>query len=100
MRRGTTPIHEFDVPFEKADIKSAKIVYSQEDQVILCKKTHDCSVEDGRITVRLSQEETLRFNCNKTVQIQVRILTLNDDAFTSDPITVLVSECLDGEVIE
>lgn len=99
MRQGTTPTHTFEIPMEKAMIKSAKVVYKQGDKIILCKTANDCSIEDGKITIRLTQEETLSFQCEKNVYIQVAILTQGGDAMRSDVMRVTVDQCLDGEVI-
>ena len=100
MRRGTTPIHYFEIPFEKAIIKTVKIIYSQNNKTVLCKNTTDCEIEDGKISVRLTQEETLLFSCKAVVNVQVRILTKGGDALASDIIKVAAFECLDDGVLE
>lgn len=99
MRRGTTPTHTFEIPMEKAMIKSATVIYKQDDEIILRKTIDDCRIEDGKIVIHLTQEETLSFRCDKSVYIQVAILTPGGDALRSDIMRVTVDQCLDREVI-
>ena len=97
MIRGTTPTHSFVLPFETSIVKSAKVIYAQSDAVILEKAS--CTMEGNTLSVRLTQEETLKFDCKKNVEIQLRILTEANDALTSDIITIDVARCLDEEVL-
>ena len=99
MERGTTPTHTFEVPFEKATIKTVKITYSQNDNVVFSKKTEDCTIEDGKISVKLTQEETLACKLNSLISIQVRILTQGGDALSSDIIVDTIQKSLDDEVL-
>lgn len=99
MRRGTTPIHEFGIPFDKSSIKSVKVIYAQKGEIVFCKNTPDCGIEDGKITIRLSQEDTLKLDCGAFVYIQLKILTKDNEVLVSDVIKASVDECLDNEVI-
>lgn len=100
MIRGTTPTHIFEIPFEKALIKTVKITYSQNGTVVFCKNTEDCTIEDDKITVRLTQEETLACKISSLVSIQLRILTIDGDALSSDIMVDSVQNSLDDEVLE
>ena len=97
MIRGTTPTHTFVLPFETTTVKSAKVVYAQSDVAIVEKTS--CDMDGNTLSVKLTQEETLKFDCKKNVEIQLRILTEGDDALTSDIIVVDVMRCLDDEVL-
>ena len=99
MIRGTTPTHIFEIPFEKSLIKTAKVIYSQNDKIIFCKETDDCEIEDGKITIKLTQEETLACKLGLLVSIQIRILTNFGDALTSNIMLDDVQKSLDDEVI-
>ena len=99
MIRGTTPIHTFRLPMETLVIKNAKIIYAQDDEVILTKELSCCEIGEKHIRVRLSQEETLLFDCRKAVQIQLRVLTLDGDALATKPIRVVVGKCFENEVL-
>lgn len=99
MFRGTTPTHTFEVDTDTSLIKEVKIIYSQKDKEILVKRTEDCTIEDGVISTKLSQEDTFLFEGNTIVTIQVRVLTMGGDALTSDLIMTGVGKCLDDEVL-
>lgn len=100
MERGTTATHTFNVPSDVCSkIKAIKIVYSQNDKVILEKRLSDCTIEDGKVTLRLTQEETFLFDCKKLAYIQMRILTVGNDCFKSNIMVDSVGECLDEEVL-
>lgn len=100
MRRGTTPTHTIEVDIDTKLIKEVKITYSQCDKVILEKKKADCTIENGVIITKLSQEETFLFDDKKSVSIQLRVLTNGDDAISSDIIIKSIYECLDDEVLK
>ena len=99
MFKGTTPTHIFNVGFDTSLIKEVKITYSQRDKEILVKRTEDCEIFQGKITTRLSQEDTFLFESNTITTIQVRVLTTGGDALISELIMVSVGKCLDDEVL-
>lgn len=100
MILGTTPTHTFTLPLETDLCKEIRIIYAQDDQVVLVKTLSQCNAEGNVVTVRLSQEDTLRFNCKKLVQIQVRVLTKNDEALASFIKLVDPYQCLESEVMK
>lgn len=99
MRRGTTPEHTFTLPFDTSIIASVRIIYEQNDEEKIIKTKDDCTFAGDVIKVKLTQEDTLTFTCNSTIKIQVRILTTDGEAITSDIIKTFVYECIDNEVI-
>ena len=100
MIRGTTPTHNFDIPFDTSMVKEVKVIYAQNDVVILEKRTEDCQLNGNTISVTLTQEDTFKFDCKKHVEIQVRILANNGEVFSSIPHKVGVAKCLDKEVLK
>lgn len=100
MFKGTTPTHIFNVSIDTSLIKEVKITYSQRDKEILVKRTEDCTIGDGAISTRLSQEDTFLFEGNMLVTIQLRVLTTSGDALITEPIMMGVGKCLDDEVLE
>lgn len=101
MEIGTTPTHTFNIPPDVCSkIKEIKIVYSQDDKVVLEKRLGDCTVEDGKVIVRLTQKETFLFDYTKLAFIQMRILTEGNDCFKSNIMVEPVGKCLDEEVLE
>lgn len=99
MRRGTTPKHTFTLPFDTSVVTKVRIVYAQSDIVKITKNTCDAVFAGDTVSVRLTQAETLRLNCSLPTQIQVRVVTRDDDSFVSDIITVTTDKCLDGGVL-
>lgn len=99
MIRGTTPTHTFNIPFEVGMIKECRVLYAQDDVVIVTKSTADCILEGTTVKTTLSQQDTFKFDSNKCVQIQLRILTTNDVALASVVTHVGVAKCLDNEVM-
>ena len=101
MIRGTTPTHTFVLPFNTSLVSSARISYAQRGNVLLKKETPACTLEanTNTISVTLSQEDTLLFNSGLYVDIQLRVLTTDGVALSTDIITKSVGECLDGGVI-
>lgn len=99
MKRGTTPTHTFTLPFETDMIQKLHILYAQDEQVKIRKTEADCTKEGNAISLTLTQEDTLLLECKKTVEIQVRVLTLGGEALNSDIIRVPVERCLESEVL-
>ncbi len=100
MIRGTTPTHKFNIPFDTSDVAKVKVIYAQDDEILIVKGTDECVLEGNTITVTLSQQETFEFEYGKSLQIQLRILTNSGQSLVSVIETVGVSKCLDNEVME
>lgn len=100
MIRGTTPTHTFQIPFNTNLLKEIRISYAQKDDVVVEKSTEDCKLDGMNITVKLTQEETLRFSENVMAALQLRVL-LNDGNVLATPVLRLdVGELLQDEVIQ
>ena len=99
MIQGTTPTHYFTLPFDTSVIASARVIYSQNEKVILKKDLSQCQCDGKVLSCKLTQEETFLFIHPRAVQIQLRILTTSDDALNSDILTVSCERCLDDEVL-
>lgn len=97
--RGTTPTHTFTLPFDTEIVGKIKVTYAQNDVVVLEKEQAACECSGNTVTVRLTQEDTFKFDCKQCVQIQVRVLTQTGDALVSEIKHIGVRKCLDGEVL-
>ncbi len=97
---GTTPTHIFNVPLLALEIAEVRILYSQNDILLVTKTTTDCTIQDNQISVTLTQEDTFLFNAKEPVEIQIRVLTPSGDVLNSIPKRVGVTKCLENEVIE
>lgn len=99
MIRGTTPTLEFSLPFDTSEIEEAFVTLSQNDVVVLDKALKDCKCDVRKLSVRLTQEETLKLSCDCKTDIQVRIRTKTGDALASDIVKVNTDRILKDGVI-
>lgn len=104
MRRGTTPTHTFTLPFSVPEGSRIRIVYAQNDEIILERTTETCSVDGQTVVIRLTDAETLLFDCSPhwvdgkyepyMVEIQIGIKTPSGDKLWSDIITDTPERCI------
>ena len=99
MIRGTTPTHTFNSKIETANIRSLRITYNQGDKTVLEKTESDVIMSDTAIKVKLTQEDTYKFQANVPVQIQMKIKTTSQDVLASRIKTVSVAAILNEEVL-
>lgn len=99
MIRGTTPTHTFEIPFDTALIADLRISYAQTDGEIVVKCKDDATLTGNTISVTLTQEDTLNFNCSKKVLVQIKIKTHKGDVMGSDVMCISVERCLNEEVL-
>lgn len=85
MRQATTPKQIFTLPTSIDNVKSVLITYQQNGDIVIEKTLEDCEIEDSTISFYFTQEETNLFKVGKYA-IQVRFLTNDNKAFTSEPI--------------
>lgn len=99
MIRGTTPTLEFSLPFDTSEIAEAFVTLSQNDIVILDKALNDCKCNARKLSVRLTQEETLKLSCDCKTDIQIRVRTKAGDALASNITKVNTDRILKDGVI-
>lgn len=99
MRRGSTPTHIFNISLDTNLISKVRILYAQNDRVVLRKEDADCTREGQKIIVKLTQRETLLFKQGK-VEVQLRVITPSGDSIPSKVYTVNVQRLLENEVFE
>lgn len=97
--RGTTPKLEFTLPFDASLLDEAWVTLSQNKAVVINKELEECECGERKLVVRLTQEETLKLNCDCNTEIQVRIRTPEGEALASDIITVSTDRILKDGVI-
>lgn len=73
ITRGTTPTLNFTMPVAAETLAVAYITFSQQDEVVFEKTLADCKLEENRLSVRLSQEDTLKLDDEYKVTIQIRM---------------------------
>lgn len=100
MIKGTTPLHTFSLPFGTEMIKTVQITYAQKGEVILTKSNDDCSFEGKAVSVKLTQEDTFKFAEGVCVEVQIRVLTEQNDVLASRVMRVHCDECLAKDVLQ
>lgn len=86
MIRGTTPTLEFALPFEVDLIAEAYVTISQNQSVVIDKSLSELTCAGKTLTVKLSQEDTLKLHQSefKTAEVQIRVRMKSGDALASD----------------
>lgn len=99
MIQGTTPTHEFVLPFAAELVKEVRITYEQNGEIVLEKAETDCTFVENSIKLELTQEETLLFDTKYNVKIQLKVLTTEGKVMASQIESVRVGEILNKEVL-
>ena len=99
MIRGTTPLLAFEIPFDTNLLADAYVTLSQSEGIVVEKRLQDCTVDSRRLSVRLTQEETLKLQCDCNTEIQVRAKTKAGEALASDIFVVKTERILKDGVI-
>lgn len=111
MRRGTTPTHIFEtIGISLVDATEIFVTYQQPDQVpigckcddyhVVVEKTiEDITVEEDKITLELTQEETLSFLEDVPVKVQIRAKFPDGKAVACQVMNVGAEEILKEGVI-
>lgn len=98
MKRGTTCRHIFRT---NVDLTSATVYvsYMQGKSIVIEKTNSDLTIQQRKVIVDLSQEDTLGFKAGQTVSCQIRYILEDGTADASNIITVSVQDVLkDGEI--
>ena len=99
MIRGTTPTLEFIIPFDTGQLAEAFVTLSQNGVVVIDKALEECNCGGNKLSVRLTQEETLKLQCDCITEIQVRARTLEGEAIASNINRVQTGRILKDGVI-
>lgn len=98
MIRGTTPTLEFVLPFEASLLAAAYVTFVQSDSVVLDKPLSECAIDGNKMTVKLTQEDTLKLKTG-LVEVQIRARTADGDVIASDIILTGAQKILKDGVI-
>lgn len=90
-------MHTFTLPFEVPEGSSVRVVYAQNNIVILERTTETCTVAGNMVSLQLTDKETLLFDCEPhyiegryepyMVEVQIGIKTPSGDKLWSDIMT-------------
>ena len=99
MKIGTTPTHNFTLPFSTELVGAIEITYSQCGKVILQKNENECTLDGRVISVTLSQADTFEFASGANVEIQLRVKDKSGNVHASDIMCVSCKKFLSDEVL-
>ena len=102
MIKGTTPALRFVLPIDTATLKAAEVMVRYVDnnkEITIVKTLDECEVTANTITAMLTQEETLQIPAPSNVEVQLRVLTLDDVALATEIQKVSVKRLLKEDVI-
>lgn len=97
--KGTTPTILYTLPIELNDVKNFSVTFSQGGEPIITKMKSDCEITDGKIIVRLSQEDTLKLQANKIVETQIKFLFSDGNVVPTKIKQLYAKRILDEQVI-
>lgn len=73
MFRGTTPTFRFAFKEDISKVTKAMATFACNRDVLVRKSLEDMLVDGTELIVQLSQEETLKFPSNSTIEVQLAI---------------------------
>ena len=99
MTRGTTPLLRFVLPFNADLLDTTYITMIQDGETLIEKTLEDCEKTENVLSVRLTQEETLKLESGRAMEIQVRARLKSEEAVASQIVMVPVDRILKDGVI-
>lgn len=95
MIRGTTPTLRFKINSDLGKLACGFVTFVQSNKNILEKTLDHCEIVDNTLSVTLTQEETLLFDSQKYVDMQIRVKTDTGKALASN-----VVRCNCGDILK
>lgn len=99
ITRGATITNIFNVEDDFTSAVECYVTYNQANRTVLEKDIDEVTIEADKITVDMTQEDTLKFAENRPVEIQIRIKMGDQAALVSKIIRTSASELLKEGVI-
>lgn len=99
MIRSTTPMHVFNIPFDSSNIKRLRITYVQKKLTVVEKTEKDAKFDGNTITVVLTQQDTLKFDDRRPVEIQIKVMLKNGKVAATSVGELEVGRALNEEVL-
>jgi hypothetical protein len=99
--RGTTPTHDFELPYPKELIKDVRVSYVQNKQEIITKTLEECRMVGNILSTDLTQEETFLFFPRWKVDIEIKIQLFDKKVVRSEEaIELRVVDTINKEVFD
>lgn len=99
MIRGTTPTLEFVIPLDTGQLAEAFVTVSQNDELVFEKPLMQCQCDGNKLSVQLTQEESLKLTSGICVVFALVAKTLNGERVESNKFIERVYETTKDGVI-
>ena len=97
--RGCTCRNSFKFPYAQEDVVTLFITYQQNKITKVENTLEDCSFVNDRVVVNLTQEQTLAFEENIPIKIQIRVKLKDGTASKSNTMEAYTDNVLKDGVI-
>lgn len=97
--KGCTCKNGFKFPYRKEDVSAMYVTYQQNRITKVEKDLSECTIEDGKVFVNLSQEQTLSFEELVPIKMQIRVRLKDGTATKSRIMETYTDDVLKGGVI-
>lgn len=100
MIRGTTPTITFTADKDFSQFDKIEVTFAQHKKPIFTKKKEDCVINGKELAVKLTEAETLLFNCKSTpIQMQI-VCGFGAERIATDIMETPIESLLKGECLE
>jgi hypothetical protein len=99
IAKGCTCDNSFSIPYEKEEVAAIVITYRQKGVTKVEKTLADCTFSEGQVHVSLTQEDTLKFEDESVVQMQIRVRLKSGLVTKSRVMETYTDTVLNGEVV-
>lgn len=97
--QGTTPTITFNLPFDVSTIENLEVYFGQNDELLVTKGYNDCVLSGTTMQLTLKQKDTLQFDPDTKLQIQVRFRYTDGSVDATGIIKCKVGDLLSDAVI-
>lgn len=97
--RGTTPTVTFNLPFDVSTIQNCEVYFGQNDELLFKKGYNDCVFSGTTMQVTLKQRDTLQFDPEEKMQVQIRFRFNNGAVDATEKIKGKIGDLLDDTVL-
>lgn len=97
--KGCTGKNHFRFPYSGDEVAAVFITYTQNGNTVFEKTINDCSFSEGRVSVDLSQEETLMLTDQVAIKAQIRARLKNGKVTKSNIVEARTDYLLKDGVI-
>ena len=103
MRRGTTPTHEFALPFPVENVAEVELTYMQrdddEEKIIFQKHLEDFKIDGDVLSYKFTEKESFMFEPKLPTFWQMRAVSPAGDVVSTDIVRISASDCISDKLL-